>query len=266
MKFINSKIFVIFLLFSKSVRCLIIECRFSNVIWTGEQLYSCWTQSLTDLDDPRIQRITGTHIAGKTNQDVEAIFRLEEMKYFPPNLLEYFGNLKAISWWNSTFTTISSSDLMNFKNLKHLYIPYNKFISSLPADLFKHNTNLEFVQFKGLPNLQHIVENLLGNLTKLAYADFSKNGCIDELAQGLGNVKALNFRLRDLCPPEIETCPSTCLSEIKDMRNLIQKQDEKLDEISILETRVDEKEEIIQNMIDRIEQLEILMRGISHCT
>lgn len=91
--------------------------------------------------------ITGNHLQGKTNADVQR-FRLysQHLEVFPRNLHENFPNLRSL-WINGCgLKKISKTDLIGLENLEELNLDGNN-LTSLPNDLFTGMKKLAQIYF-----------------------------------------------------------------------------------------------------------------------
>jgi hypothetical protein len=226
---------------------LSIECGFGGFPWNiVGSLYTCYANEMWDFDEPNIKFINEKHQIGMNSNDVKAIKFAESdtegLRNIPDNIHTFFPNIQVIAVFaKNNITEISSENLRNYKNLTNFDLGLSK-ITSIPGDFFKHNPKLNVVDFYNNYNLEHVGENLLGNLSKLRLADFRSNKCISFYAESPGSIETLNEMLLQKCPPsetmttststtttsaippEIEYCPFACSADIQDLTQKLQDQ------------------------------------------
>lgn len=208
---------------------MIFECNFYHADWLPVELnYSCYATIIPTGDNEFLTNVTGNHLDGRTNEDVEFLdtwyqFLLDRI---PRGIATFFPNLKGIEWFTAGLKTIEAQDLEPFTNLQLLSIPNNAIIS-LDGDLFKHNSKLQWLSLHG-NQLQRVGHNLFAGLHDLTFANFLHNPCIHIVAETSEDVKNLNDKLPVSCPP-LETpttpddaeCPVECSRQIDLIENEI---------------------------------------------
>jgi hypothetical protein len=197
----------------KSTVGLTIECTFRMESWPEiNSVYTCYTKTVTNVGVNSITSLTGTHLSGKKNVNVEAVhFDANSMSSFPANLNSYFPNLKLIKMSGLRLTTVSANDFKNFPNLIVFALRTTP-IDSIPSNLFANNRNLRYVAIASMDSLRHIGRNVI-NLSNLKTANFQNNACVNQLASNRNDVITLNSNLHIFCAPKITYCPSKCNDE-----------------------------------------------------
>ncbi|CRK90086.1 CLUMA_CG003804, isoform A, partial [Clunio marinus] len=77
--------------------------------------------SAITIPNMNIQSITGTHLEGKSDEDVEAIrFKDTTVNYFPQGLNKIFPNLKTVEIDNCGLKSITQRDLVGLENIRKL--------------------------------------------------------------------------------------------------------------------------------------------------
>jgi hypothetical protein len=111
-----------------------IECKFFEHESNG---YTCEVES---FETHKIRSVTGMHLPGKSNKDVEFLSaKSKTLQHLPENLSQIFPKLEHISIESAEFREILQTDLEPFgDNLRTLSLTKTK-LESLPADLFKAN-------------------------------------------------------------------------------------------------------------------------------
>ena len=196
-------ILVIFsiLTFSKTY-ALIIDCVFDMIDWAyvENRVYSCDGRTIERGTEGNIEKISGSHMGGKTNNDVEGFnFEKQDISLIPKNTADVFPNLKCLNFFESNLLTISATDLQPFPELLVFAVMSNKIVS-VDGDLFTHNLKLRYIDFD-LNQLENVGHNLLGHLNQLKIADFNRNPCIKRLASTSAQIQELNILLPIHCPP-----------------------------------------------------------------
>jgi len=95
------------------------QCEFSTTSFgTLGTIYRCYVQNsvnITFLDEAQVDSISGTHLTGKNNDNVEA-FSVDkgQMNYFPRDLNKFFKNLKGIQIYSIKVKEVYQHDLKDF--------------------------------------------------------------------------------------------------------------------------------------------------------
>lgn len=143
--------------------------------------------------------ITGNHLKGKSDKDVESLdLVFQFLPQLPDGIEIFFPNLKIIQIYQSNLESISK-DVLKFPNLLILYLGHNNLVT-LDGDLFEFTPSLEEIWFdSNFP--QHVGHDLFSNLDLLREAFFRSNPCIDRFAVTRQEVLNLNIELPISCPP-----------------------------------------------------------------
>jgi len=178
------------------------QCLYSNSSWgVLGSTYYCLVQNslnITTLDAAQVDSITGTHLTGFNNSNVE-VFQIYsgQIHYFPRGLTNFFKNLKAIHISNTGLKEIHQHDLKDFPKLTHLYLYYSN-LEIVEENLFEFNPNLEYIDL--WPNkITHIDPNVFDKLTKLKILYFVSNTCININANNVTEVQNLITVARSQC-------------------------------------------------------------------
>ena len=163
-----------------AVSSIEIECEFllgsswDDVVKTP---YRCYVLSVSKADETRITGISGTHIDGRSNSDVNVFdWQYNPVGYVPSNIDAFFPNIESVLFFKTQLTSISEKDLNQFPNVKSLYMDSNN-LSILEDDLFNGTPNLRIVNFGSNP-LNNISNKLIHDLDKLERALFLNAGCL----------------------------------------------------------------------------------------
>lgn len=175
-----SRFFSIFLiaLISKS-SAMTLNCIFKdhNSYWGTK--YACVAHNLTTSYENRtITAINGTHIEGKTNEDVlKVMIEHQNCHLLPINLGEHFKNLEILYAMKSHVSHLTKNDLDGLTKLKVFDVSYNP-ITTLLKDYFVGHETIEIVSFYSC-SLVLIENGTLEALTNLKEGHFQYNKCVD---------------------------------------------------------------------------------------
>lgn len=148
-----------------------LKCKFEYFL----SHYSCNVQDfIATKNHTTIERITGEHLTGKTNDDVENIFfEYQNVPYLPLGIDQRFTNLKTMSVINSSVEHINN-DALKMTNLLELTFEFN-YIKDIAENTFQnlrqlrslnlasnHITKLHLNTFKNMNELKTL--NLNWNL------------------------------------------------------------------------------------------------------
>lgn len=126
-------------------------------------------------DHVKIERITGLHLDGKTDDDVENLnFEDQNVPYLPIGIDQRFKNLKSMSVKNSSVEHINN-DALKMENLSEL--------------TFEHN------------NIKDIAENTFQNLRKLQSLNLASNHIVKlhlNTFKNMNELKILNLNWNQL--------------------------------------------------------------------
>lgn len=155
---------------------------------------------MTNAGIGTLESVTGNHLSGKSNADVEYLYIHNQiLTRFPTNIEAFFPFLIGIEWFNSNLLSIAPEDLEPFENLVIFSSFMNKLVS-IDGRLFERAPKLRWISFYG--NLiENVGYNLLENLPDLQYVSFGSNPCIDTIALTPNEIAELKVQLLISCPP-----------------------------------------------------------------
>jgi len=166
-----------------STQSVSFECQFTRNGWgpLGE-IYKCEVQNTVNITSPdaaQIDSITGTHLPGYNNDNVESfhISYQDQVHYFPRGLNNFFKNLREIAIRTTGLKEVHQSDLKDFPKLLNLHLWNNK-IEILEKNLFEFNPNLDYI-FLESNKISHIDPNVFDKLLKLNDLWLRSNTCIN---------------------------------------------------------------------------------------
>lgn len=139
-------IIMITLLISKTRQApTTLECIFTMI---NKTLYQCEANTITtNRASDYIEKVTGKHIEGQSNEDV-TVLRLEnsEMSNIPNNISDFLPSVDTLLINNDNLKKIVAFNLAQFKKLRRLQMKVYS-ITKLDADLFEHNQDLLDFEF-----------------------------------------------------------------------------------------------------------------------
>jgi hypothetical protein len=77
----------------------VVTCIFENVVWGDSTHYTCHMSSYYRVNklNPRIKKLQGVHMAGRSNDDVTAVsMKITLAKLIPRGLNVFFKNLEIL--------------------------------------------------------------------------------------------------------------------------------------------------------------------------
>lgn len=198
-----------------------IECTFDNLLWKGQNVYTCVVRSASILKpNARIQSfIGGVHENGKTHEDVTGIlFSDTQVECFPKGVDVIFPNLTHFSIKSCGLKSVSRVNLIGLRKIEKLYLAYNQ-LTSLPDNLFTDMPKLEFISFFH-NNLEVLSSNILQPILKnnLTWMDFRNNTKIDAMyeagvAGSCATLEVLMDMIDEKCTKPVRNEQSFCFKE-----------------------------------------------------
>lgn len=251
-----------------------------NCVYTSEarvvigEVYHCRPSVVATENENTLESVTGNHLSGRSDADVQYIFlEKQNLARIPKNLESFFPNLLGIEWYNSNLKVLTANDLKPFPELK-VFSAYKNNLVSFDADLFEFSPELRWISFYS-NNIQHVGQDLLSQLSFLIYADFRSNPCINKLGSTPEAIEDLKSLLSAQCPPVEQTttsetttateepgdCPNKCVEQIESYGEEIMKLNDKIteqsDTISQLSKTVEKFEERFREIETRLRELSL---------
>lgn len=157
---------------------IILECDFRMFEQWSRQVYTCVAKNLkTTFGDRNVTGIKGTHLEGKTNDDVVKLFiEHEDCPYLPNKLDAFFKNIQFYYAKKSKVEHLTSTDLDGLTMLHNLDLSYNP-IKRLHKDFFEGHSSIERISFYDC-DLNFIEKGALDALTNLKEGHFQFNKCV----------------------------------------------------------------------------------------
>jgi Leucine-rich repeat (LRR) protein len=172
---------VVLLAISSGLEALNVNCDFyvtsTETFGPLSKPYQCRAKDHTVDGHVAVDNVIGTHVTGKTNDDVKLIsMKKIKCERMPKGFGKFFPNAEGIFAFSTGMKTLVKEDLEPFSKLKYVDFSSNK-IDTLPSNLFEKNTGVEWIDFSD-NYLRNVGVNVLIPLTKLNYADFQGNRCV----------------------------------------------------------------------------------------
>jgi Leucine rich repeat len=209
------KMIIILCALFSTISAINIECDYMMWSHVGDfgHLYTCEVKNITDIEDKSIETVSGTHLDGKSDVDVQEInFRCylnncHELDYIPENIHKHFPNFIGLLFDECKIKDLSGDELKNYANLESIVI-YKSPLENIPGNLFQNNSKLKYLNFSK-NKITKVGSNLLKGLDQLYEAWFGGNTCIRLVVdryEDKSEMLALIEDLKELCPyPEDPT-------------------------------------------------------------
>lgn len=183
------KLLILIILNFTIIKSIKLECKFYIKKWDSfygpntEDHYCCSAGSsftITSKDDRSITEVIGTHLPGKTANDVEMFKVLySTVKYFPLGIEKFFPKVKIVTLNNTKLEEISQEDVRPFgAELISLWLWDNN-LKSIDGNLFEFNPNLQKIDLDK-NQINYVGHFALSRLKKLNEIYFQFNDCHSE--------------------------------------------------------------------------------------
>jgi hypothetical protein len=195
-----SRLNLLILLLVSSVNSLHLNCNFVNGnLWTYGPGYQCLGQLLQIGDPHRIEGITGTHLAGRTNDDVRILtINGQPIGSLPTNVGSIFPKLEGYECRGGRLTVLTKENFMDLPNLKQAELLDNELQEI--DNIFENNKELLTVRFANNP-IRHVESQAFDHLDKLTQLHMHYT-CIHEWAiNDRPAVLRIITQLISRCPP-----------------------------------------------------------------
>lgn len=167
--------------------------------------YACIVQNLTtSLNDRTITEVRGTHLDGKTNDDVfKVLINHQFTPYLPHNLGAHFKNLEILYVMKSNLSHLTHGDLDGLTKLRIFDVSYNP-VKRLHRDYFKGHESIEIISFYDC-QLNFIEKGALEWLVNLQEGHFQYNECIDYRGDDVSLLGEMMEEIKEYCEDPYRT-------------------------------------------------------------
>lgn len=210
-----------------------------------KKVYTCHLTVISSAQKFIVENIGGDQLWNETELNVEGLNVTNQMlTNIPSKINNFFPNISAINWVNTSLETIAARDLQQFPKLKTMIVYKNKLLS-LCGDLFIYTSKLQWLDLSN-NSIDSVGLGILSSLSKLKFANFQDNLCISFEASSDDGMRELKKYLAECAPSAIMTtvepqseCSGGCAGRIES-----------------LEDKVIEQNEVISQLRERINKLE----------
>lgn len=128
---------------------------------------------------------------------------------FPSHMGDYSWNIELISITpKSDIEVLSNEDLKPYPQLRYLTISGSK-IRTLAGDLFKFNSNIQYIDFFSSRQMELVDNNILEGLQSLKFVNFGDCSCINYVAINQQEIEWLKQALIGSCPYSLSSTLTT---------------------------------------------------------
>lgn len=180
-----------------------IQCEFKfarNELHRDFERYKCYARSVLFVaNETKVERVSGTHITGKTISDV-TMFHSDKNLFnkFPRNLRDFFPNMAMVDIYEAGLTEITRLDFTQFGDrLKSVWLMRNG-IKRITSDLFLDNPNIEWINLSE-NDIVHVEMGAFTGYKKLSKLFFKTNPCYNGATSELSKVDQLARNIERLC-------------------------------------------------------------------
>jgi hypothetical protein len=196
-------IFAVIAGFSTVVTGFTVNCLFGTESFTSiGSVYRCWVPNIAESTSHTVTNVTGTHSAGKTNEDVKAVYIIGNgLSFVPRGLTSFFPNLIGYYMHYTTFDALNGDELDQFGEKLVWFGVQNSNLTTISSRLFDSTPNIAHVFF-GSNKIQRVGRDLFTavNVAQLGYIYFYDNPCISKYANNQTDIVALINELQVSCP------------------------------------------------------------------
>jgi uncharacterized coiled-coil protein SlyX len=216
--------FFIFLIFltTKLTSSVDIHCIFSVTAWSDlGTVYTCHATVTRFTGGTTVTSVTGSHLPGRSNDDVVAIDFTREiidsdcstLTFIPQGLTGFFANFRAFLAAYCNIQAFTGFELDEYPDIELLSVVRGEF-QRIPARLFQSTPKLRSINF-GANNIQYIGGGAFDHLDALVTLRFWNSGCVNRQVFNnrtlvLGLIEEIKVNCTSIDDPETSTI-SSCL-------------------------------------------------------
>jgi hypothetical protein len=180
---------------------VVIECEFDTDYWNVVgNVYICSVRGNPSVTSPgvTVTSVTGDHEPSMSHADVQGFYSYRNtINFMPCGLNDVFPNLIGIEIGYAGMKELHQSDLKQFPRLRYLGL-YGNVLTIIEQDLFKFNTELEYISF-GFNRITQIHPTVFDHLNKLSQLHLDSNVCMNKYAENRSAVEDLISSVKREC-------------------------------------------------------------------
>jgi Leucine-rich repeat (LRR) protein len=163
---------------------LTLRCQFKVMSHHWGDQYTCIGRDVVvGSYDTYVIGISGVHLDGKTDKDVEAIyFEGQRTVFIPFGLSTWFPNLRTLNIQESGLTYLNRTTFRDYENLRYIHLDRNT-IEYVDRKAFRYLTELEGLSLAA-NRIRYLDSDMLRGLTNLKYFSVGRNE-IEVIPSGL---------------------------------------------------------------------------------
>lgn len=162
--------------------------------------YECDGEITTLASDYFVDSVTGDHLDGKSNDEVDRIVLSDvSLEVMPRNLITWFRNYRELAMSGITnFPNFKRSDFSDLTHLTSFYARNLPLVKRIPRDTFWDLTRLTSLSLDGMTNLENLDADLLINTRSLVMFSVQGPNQVTEISPGFfrnqdGILRFVNF-------------------------------------------------------------------------
>lgn len=204
---------ILFLVVFSTANGISLDCDFNTWNWislpkTFKHTYTCKAKGFLESTNGTVSDVTGKHLPGKNNFDVEFVkINNHELTFIPRGLTRFFPNMFALYLHNSNIKVLHGFELDEYPRL--IYFAYESgTLDTIGGELFTKTPKIIYANFYN-NKIRNVGWNLLDNVKSTAKVIFGSNICINKDSRNNPHhFNELVQILRENCtsfPPEVTT-------------------------------------------------------------
>lgn len=166
-----------------------------------------------------VTSVNGTHLSGKTDDDVKYFHSNgKKTNFFPRQLGNFFKNLNKTFISHTDIKSLTKDDLQFLGGDLKTFAIYYTLIEWLEADVFEYTPNLETIYLHS-NKIKYVERGTFDQLKQLSNVVFNNNPCIDVYAGDRSAVLKLIPQIEEKCTEIAESFPTTHRAEVNALKD-----------------------------------------------
>lgn len=235
---------------------ILVSCYFSsisaltfNCVYVyNANMYTCFPQISGISDSRSLINVTGLHVGGKNNTDVDAVYidDYSDLDFVPQGMTNFFPNLVAITITSSGVKTLNGDELHEYRHLREFALAHGP-LESVPSNFFETTPDIRQISFLN-NSIRYVGENSLNSKQNLHWINFELNICIGRASHRPFDQLIDDLRLN--CIDDTEPIEPTCAEgNTNDRICMLEEENERLWQENVqIKRRLDEIEEILRQI------------------